>query len=108
MMQINNENFEAEVANSDIPVVIDFWAEWCRPCKMMGPVFEELSKDYEGKLKFVKINVEENADLAQKFQISGIPTIALFNKGKEVDRFSGFFQKDMLKAKIDFMTERIK
>ena len=108
MLEINKENFEAEVKNSDIPVVIDFWASWCRPCQMMGPLFEELSKEYEGKFKFAKLNVEENEEMAREFQITGIPCIVLFNKGEEVDRFSGFFQKDMLKVKIDFMAAKIK
>lgn len=105
---VNKENFETEVKNSDVPVVIDFWSPGCRPCQMMGPLFEELSKEYEGKLKFVKLNVEENEELAREFQITGIPATLLTNKGQEVDRFVGFFQKTMLKAKIDFMVARIK
>jgi thioredoxin 1 len=104
---VTTENFEKEIANSDIPVLIDFWAGWCRPCQMMGPVFEELAPDYKGKVKFVKINVEENEELAAKFGITGIPAIVLANKGKEVDRFTGFAPKDMLKAKIDFMIGKI-
>jgi thioredoxin 1 len=107
MMQVNKDNFEKEVIKSDIPVVIDFWAAWCRPCQMMGPVFEELAPEFEGKLKFVKINVEESQDLATQFGITGIPAIVLVKNGEEVDRFTGFFQKDMLKAKIDFMMEKL-
>lgn len=104
---VTKENFEKEVANSDTPVLIDFWAQWCRPCLMMAPVFEELSSEYEGKVKFVKVNVEEQGELASDFGITGIPCLALTNKGKEVDRFSGFAPKPMIKAKIDFMLEKI-
>jgi len=107
---INKDNFEQEVKNSDIPVLIDFWAQWCRPCLLMGPVFEELSseEEYKGKLKFAKINVEENMDLAKRFEITGIPATVLTKNGEEIDRFVGFFQKDMIKAKINFMLEKLK
>lgn len=107
MIHVTKENFKKEVADSDIPVLIDFWAQWCRPCLMMAPVFEELSKEYEGKLKFVKANVEENEKLAYKFGITGIPAIVLTKKGKEVDRFTGFAPKEMIKAKIDFMMNKL-
>lgn len=101
MLEINKDNFEEEVVNSDTPVIVDFWAEWCPPCKMLGPVFEELSKEYEGKLKFAKVNVDGNQDLAGRFEVRGIPTLILFKEGKEVDRVSGFMPKEQLKEKID-------
>ena len=101
MLEITNENFEAEVKNHDGPVLIDFWAGWCGPCQMMGPVFEELSKDYEGKIKFVKINTDENQDLSGKFGVSGIPCLILTEQGEEKNRIVGFMQKEALKDKID-------
>ena len=88
-------------------VVLDFWAEWCGPCRMMGPVFEELSKDYEGKLKFAKVNTEEAPDIASQFAIQGIPCLIITKKGKEVDRIVGFAPKPALKAKIDSILKSI-
>jgi len=101
MLQLNKNNFEEEVVKSDIPVIIDFWAEWCPPCKMMGPVFEELSHEYGGKLKFAKADVQENQELAGKFGIRGIPCLLVLKKGEEVDRITGFLPKEQLKEKID-------
>jgi thioredoxin 1 len=98
---ITEDNFEQVVKQSDIPVLIDFWAPWCAPCKMMGPVFEELSKEYEGKLKFCKVNTDENPSLSQTYSISGIPCLVLTNSGEEKDRIVGFSSKDQLKEKID-------
>ena len=101
VVHINAENFESEVVKSDVPVIMDFFADWCGPCKMMGPVFEELSNDYEGKLKFVKLNTDEEKDIAGKFNISGIPCLIIMEKGEEKNRIVGFMPKDGLKAKID-------
>lgn len=105
LIYINKENFEREVKESNVPVIIDFWAEWCAPCKMMGPVFEELSKEYEGKLKFAKLNTEEEPELASSFNIMGIPSSLVMKDGKEVDRIVGFLPKEMLKQKIDSVLE---
>ena len=101
MLEITKDNFEKEVKGSEIPVLVDFWAEWCPPCKMLGPVFEELSGEYADKLKFVKVNVEENQELAGKYEVRGIPCLILMKKGEEVDRIVGFLPKEQLKAKID-------
>ena len=104
---LNSENFEEEVEKSDIPVITDFWATWCAPCLMMGPAFEELSEEYKGKLKFTKLNTDEEPMLASKFGIQGIPTLIITNKGKEVGRVVGFAPKEILKEKIDAILEKI-
>lgn len=101
LVHLNQNNFEKEVKQSDVPIIVDFWAEWCGPCKMMGPVFEELSDDYKGKLKFAKLNTEEEPSLAGNFGIRGIPTLLVMNDGEEVDRIVGFAPKELLKEKID-------
>ena len=101
LVHITEENFEQEIKQSDIPVILDFWAPWCGPCKMMGPVFEELSSGYEGKLKFAKLNTEEHPNLAGQFGIQGIPTLLILKSGKEEGRIVGFAPKDLLKTKID-------
>lgn len=108
LIYLTHENFNKEVKESKTPVIIDFWAEWCGPCRMMGPVFEELSKDYTGKLKFTKLDTEECGDLASGFDIQGIPTLLILNNGKEVDRIVGFAPKPVLKAKIDAILCKIK
>ena len=84
------ENFQKEVLKSPLPVLVDFWASWCAPCMMAGPVIEELARDYEGKLKVGKVNVDQNQVLAQKHQVMSIPTVIIFQKGKEVKRVVGF------------------
>ncbi len=97
---LDAQNIE-EAMNEDLPLVVDFWAPWCGPCQMMGPVFEDLSSDFDGKAVFAKVNVDENQALAAKFGVQGIPTIIALKKGKETGRFSGFAQKDVLKQKIE-------
>lgn len=103
--KVNKNNFREEIIDSDTPVIIDFWASWCAPCQMMGPVFEELSQEYEGKLKFVKISTEEDPELANAFQIQGIPCLVITKSGKEIGRITGFAPKGMLKQRIDQILE---
>lgn len=102
-IHVTKENFEKEVVQSDVPVVVDFWASWCGPCQMMAPVFDELAGDYHtaGTAKLGKLSTEEEPEIAQEHNVRGIPTLAVFYKGKEIDRIVGFAPKDMLKAKID-------
>ena len=104
---ITPDNFEDVVNNSDLPVLVDFWAPWCGPCQMMGPVFEELSGEYEGKVVFAKLNTEDHPELAGQFGIQGIPSLLVMNEGKEVDRIVGFAPKDVLKQKLDASLEKI-
>ena len=104
---IKQENFKDEIVNSDMPVIMDFWASWCGPCQMMGPIFEELSKEYAGKLKFAKVNTQENQALAMKFGIRGIPSLVITKNGKEIDRIVGFAPKEVLKNKIDKVLSNI-
>lgn len=101
VMQFSADNFDAEVINSDQPVLVDFWAPWCGPCKMIGPVIEELAGDYDGKAKVGKVNVDDNQQLAGQFGIRGIPTVMLFKNGQMVESFVGLQQKPDLAAAID-------
>ena len=86
---INENNFEEEVLKSDIPVLVDFWATWCGPCKMLAPVIEAIAKDHEGELKVCKADVDDNGELAEKYGISSIPTVILFKNGEAVKRSVG-------------------
>ena len=103
IVHITDENFEAEVLKSKVPVIVDFWAEWCPPCKMMVPIFEELATDkaYEGKLKFAKLDTEEAPDVAGKYDISSIPSFVLFKAGAEKARIVGAMPKEDFKKQID-------
>ena len=100
--EINDQQFETEVLKSTVPVLVDFWAPWCGPCKMLGPVIEELSQDNTGKnVKIVKINIDENNEMAGKYNVMSIPTIMFFKNGQPVDQMTGVQEKSVLQAKLD-------
>ncbi len=103
---VNQQNWEGEVINSKVPVFVDFWAEWCGPCRMVGPVIEELAGEYAGKVNFVKVNVDENNELASKYNVFSIPTLALFNKGQIVAQQVGAASKSSYKGMIDRALEK--
>lgn len=101
-VEITNGNFENEVLNSEIPVLVDFWAPWCQPCLMMAPALDELSEEFEGKLKIGKLNTEtpENQILATKYQIMSIPNLKLFKNGKVSKEIIGLKSKELLKQEL--------
>ena len=101
-LTFNDQNFDEEVLKSKIPVLIDFWAPWCGPCKMQGPIIEELAKDYEGKdIKIGKLNVDDASQSASKFQIMSIPTLVIFKDGKPIEQMMGVQDKNTLIEKLD-------
>lgn len=99
-IEITDQNFEVEVIKSDIPVVVDFWAPWCGPCQMMGPIIEELAEELKGKVKVGKLNVDENPGKAGEYAVMSIPTMKVFKDGKPVKDFIGVQRKDALKEAL--------
>ena len=98
---VNAKSWQTEVIQSQLPVFVDFWAEWCGPCRMVGPVVEELAGEYNGKVSFVKVNVDESGELASKYNIFSIPTLAIFNKGEIIVQQVGAASKDSYKKMIE-------
>ena len=101
VIAVTDTSFEDEVLKSEIPVLLDFWAEWCGPCKVLGPVIDEVSKEYEGKIKFAKLNIDENPSHTQEYGIRGIPTLILFKNGNKQDTSVGILSKTELSSFID-------
>lgn len=98
--EITSSIFKNEVLDSDIPVVVDFWAPWCGPCRMVAPVLEEISQKMNGKIKLVKLNTDENQKTAMDYQIMAIPSLLIFKDGQEVDRIVGFVPQEQLEADL--------
>jgi thioredoxin 1 len=101
VMHLNDGNFESQVISSKQPVLVDFWADWCSPCKKVAPVIDELSKEYKGKIKVAKVNVDEGREVATKFGIMSIPTFILFKNGKIAKQIVGAVSKNELKSILD-------
>ena len=106
-MEKSPESFDELIQNSEVPVFVDFWAEWCGPCRMVTPVIEELAGEYAGKINFVKVNVDENNELASKYNVFSIPTLALFSKGQIVAQQVGAASKGSYKNMIDNALSKI-
>ena len=100
-LEVTDDTFQAEVLDSDIPVLVDFWAEWGGPCKMIAPIVEELAGEYEGKMKFAKVDVDTNPTTPSTYNVRGIPTLLIFNGGSPVDQVVGALPKAALKGRID-------
>lgn len=100
-LEITDSNFEETVMKADKPVLVDFWAEWCGPCRMVGPIVDELAQDYEGKAIVGKVNVDENPEVASKFGIRSIPTLLVIKNGEVVDKQVGAAAKEALASKLD-------
>ena len=97
---ITKENFEAEVLKSDVPVILDFWATWCGPCRMIAPTLAEIAEEHVGKIKIGKVNVDDEMDLAVRFGITAIPTLIAFKDGQQVNQAMGVMSKDQILALI--------
>ena len=101
VLEFTDANFDEEVAQSDQPVVVDFWADWCMPCRMIAPIIEELAEEYQGKAKVGKVDTDANRETALKFQINAIPTVMLFKGGEVVKKFVGMTNKQDIAEAID-------
>jgi thioredoxin 1 len=100
-INVTDSTFNDEVINANIPVLVDFWAEWCGPCKMIGPIVENLAEEFDGKMKFVKVDVDSSPSTAAQFGIRSIPSLIIFNSGQPVDQIVGAVPKSVLQDRIE-------
>ena len=101
VIELNQDGFEEEVINSELPVLVDCWAPWCQPCLMVAPIVKEVAEEYQGKVKFCKLNVDECRDIAARYGIMSIPTLLIFRGGKVVDQIIGAVPKEIISEKLD-------
>ena len=101
IITLNEQNFKETIGASEVPVLVDFWAPWCGPCKAIAPILEELNSEFDGKVQITKVNVDENGSIAAEYNIRAIPTLLLFKGGDLVDQFVGMIGKDDLKSKLE-------
>ncbi len=102
---LNDDNFESKVLNSEIPVLVDFWAEWCGPCRALAPVIEEIAEDYSGEIKVGKLNVDENPGASSAYDVRSIPTLIVFKDGAVLDRIVGALPKNQITDLVDSVVE---
>ena len=103
MLDVNKDAFEKEVLQNKLPVLVDFWAPWCGPCRIVGPVLDKISGEYQNKLKFTKLNVDDSQEIAAKYDVRGIPCMIIFSHGREMDRIIGAYSEPELRKKIDLL-----
>jgi len=103
MLDVAKDTFDKEVLKNHLPVLVDFWAPWCGPCRIVGPILEKLSAEYQTKLKFSKLNVDDNQEISARFDVRGIPCMIVFSHGREVDRIIGAYSETELRKKIDLI-----
>lgn len=107
MMEVDESNFEKEVLKSDKPVIVDFWAPWCMPCNILAPVFEKVSEEYNGKIKFAKLNTDKSPNIAMKYGVFSIPTMLFFHNGVVIDALIGAVPENILRKKIEDFLEKV-
>ncbi len=105
LIHVSDAEFEAKVLNSNLPVIVDFWAPWCGPCKMIAPVLEQIAKSYDGKLIIAKVNTDENPEWATNYDVQGIPTMLFINHGEVVSRLMGVYPPPVIKGKVDALLQ---
>ena len=103
MLDVTKDTFDRQVLKNHLPVLVDFWAPWCGPCRIVGPILDKLSSEYQNKLKFSKLNVDDNQEIGAQFDVRGIPCMIIFSHGKEVDRIIGAYSETELRRKIDLI-----
>lgn len=101
LLDVNHDNFGSEVLQSATPVLVDFWAPWCGPCRMIAPIVDKIAQTYQGRLKVVKLNTDDNVSIAGKYEVSGIPCLIIFKSGEPVDRIVGYVPEKQLTGAID-------